>query len=483
VTKFVKLSTLAATLAVISGTSFAATPTAAQLSREISKLQAQTTSLQNEVRSLQASKRRAVMRHRYADTNSTESYTGSHTIPEPTKLAFHGISVTTSPYIGLRSSPDASDQLINAPSLNEDLYLLLQRDQLDVSPEYSYPNSPLLEFSGDILGGANFGNTTNITLNGFDLDLEALASKWALGMVSLSYSDGSNDYLSEVQAINNSITTNSNIYLNRAFVTLGNLNAFPVYGTFGQMYVPFGSYSNYMVTTPLTQYFGRTDAPAAEIGFFKKGFNFDTFAFEGSNKMDNNASVNNRWGLSGSYVFTTKIGEQKFGAGYISTITDSLGLNGSQLFVTNHNRSASLTKSIPAVDLNTKLNWNKFTFLGEYIWTTTNFALADFNTTQGVTADAISKKPSVLDLEAIYAFNLYSWSSNFAIDFGKSSNAAYLAMPQTTIAGIFNTSPFKNTVLSAELRHDGSYSKAVRDTTGNAIKTGTMLSLQAALYF
>jgi hypothetical protein len=56
-------------------------------------------------------------------------------------------------------------------------------------------------------------------------------------------------------------------------------------------------------------------------------------------------------------------------------------------------------------------------------------------------------------------------------------------MPQTTIAGIFNTSPFKNTVLSAELRHDGSYSKAVRDTTGNAIKTGTMLSLQAALYF
>ncbi len=482
-TKFIKLSTVAAALAVVSSTSFAAAPTAAQLSREISKLQAQTAALQGEVRSLQTSKRRAAARHHHDDMHDTENFTGSKTIPEPRVLRFHGVSVTTSPYIGLRSSPDASDQLVNAPTLNEDLYLLLQRDQLEIDSAYSYPNSPLLEFSGDVIAGANFGNTTNISLNSFDLDLEALASKWALGMVSLSYSDGSHDYLSNASAVNNSITTNSNIYLSRAFVTLGNLNVSPIYGTFGQIYVPFGSYSNYMVTTPLTKYFGRTDAPAAELGFFKKGFNINTFAFEGSNKMGNSADVNNRWGVSGSYVFGTKVGQQKVGAGYISTITDSIGLNDSQLFVTNHDRSASLTKSVPAVDLDTKLTWNKFTFLGEYIWTTTNFALADFSTTQGITADAVSKKPGILDLEADYAFKLCRWSSDFAVDFGKASNTAYLAMPQTTIAGILNTSPFKNTVLSAELRHDGSYSSAVRSTTGNAVKTNTVLSLQAALYF
>lgn len=478
--KLVKLSAVAIALTAVSATGFAA-PTTKQLSAQIARLQAETASLQKEIQGLQAGRHIRSTRHHM---RARKRFTGSRTIPANHKLRFHGISVVTSPYIGLRSSPDASDQLINAPSLNEDLYLLIQRDKLAIGHPYAYPHSPILEFSGDILGGASFGNNSNVTVNGVDLYLQAIASKWALGLLTLSYSDGSGDYISGQNASNNNLVNNSNIYLSRAFVTLGNLNKAPIYGTFGQMYVPFGTYSNYMVTTPLTKHFGRTDAPAALVGFFKDGLNADLYAFQGFNKMDNSGSANNRWGVSASKVFDTKYGQQKFGAGYISTITDSIGLNDDQVFITNANSSNQLTKSVPAVDLDTKLTFDRLTFLGEYIWTTTNFVNSDL--AAGARSSG-NQKPRVLDLEADYGFNNFKWSTNFAVDYGHTANAVFLGMPKDSYAGILNTSPFKNTVLSAEVRHDGAYSSAVRATMLNAdnkaVKTSTTVSLQAALYF
>ena len=471
--KLVTLSAVAAALVVASSNSFAAataTPNAAQLSQEIAQLQAQTQQLQRQVR---------VLRNRQARSNNNSRV---NTAKNNKKLRFHGISVTTSPYIGLRSRPDASDQLVNAPSINEDLYLLLQRDQLAIDHGYSYPNAPLLTFSGDILGGLNFGSKSNVTVNAVDVYLEAIASKWALGLVSLSYSNGLNDFTNTdaYHVRNNNLVNNSRIYMSRAFLTIGNLSKFPVYGSFGQMYVPFGVYSSYLISTPVTKSFGRTAAPTAQVGFFKDGFNASAYLFQGFNKMRGSDNTLDRWGMGGSYALDTKVGKQKLGVGYISTVTDSIGLNNAQIFKADTQTGTRIQRSVPAVDIYSKINFNNFGFVGEYIFTTNSFDADDLTDSS---ANG-SRKPSVMDLEAGYKFPMRDWSSNFYLDYQHSTKAAYLGFARDSFAGVLNTSPFKNAVLSAELRHDSPYTVANQAGNSNAMtKTSTIAYLQAALYF
>ena len=61
-----------------------------------------------------------------------------------------------------------------------------------------------------------------------------MMSSWANGLFVLAYDDSAPS--------TGSCVTNARVYLSRGFLTIGNLDAFPMYFTIGQMYVPFGRY-------------------------------------------------------------------------------------------------------------------------------------------------------------------------------------------------------------------------------------------------
>src|SRR5690606_24715043 len=84
----------------------------------------------------------------------------------------HGITVTTSPILGLRSVYDAADLLYQYPSMNEDLILLQQRQSLEYFLQQvgdSLANRAIIVLSGAIQGqivtSRNFNGRSNGDVN------------------------------------------------------------------------------------------------------------------------------------------------------------------------------------------------------------------------------------------------------------------------------------------------------------------------------
>ena len=136
---------------------------------------------------------------------------------------------------------------------------------------------PVIELSGYVEGEASVGrniinkNVSDINLSGVELDTLAEISQWTTAYVVLKYDDSapSTGYRA----------SNSNVYVDKAFLTVGDLNKFPVYASIGQMYVPFGEYSNYMITDPITKTIGRTKERAILLGFSNSFFILFGFLF------------------------------------------------------------------------------------------------------------------------------------------------------------------------------------------------------------
>ena len=141
-----------------------------------------------------------------------------------------------------------SNLIVNSPNVNTDLQLLTIRksiiNQLNATLGESgiEPTHSHLLLSGVIESQANYTNhggapsTTDIDVTNVSLDTTILGpSEWILGFVEFSYNNGTP--MSDVfNSTSNFRTANSRVYVNKAFVTLGNLTCSPFYGTFGQYY-------------------------------------------------------------------------------------------------------------------------------------------------------------------------------------------------------------------------------------------------------
>ena len=66
------------------------------------------------------------------------------------------------------------------------------------------------------------------------LDITSMISPWVNAFMALKWDT----------------TKTNNLSVNRAFMTIGNLNKTPFYMTLGTMFTPFGRYSSAMVTDP-----------------------------------------------------------------------------------------------------------------------------------------------------------------------------------------------------------------------------------------
>lgn len=149
--------------------------------------------------------------------------------------------VFASPYTsGVHAAYDASDLVTNWPSINEDLAILQQNKKHEddlTKLGMPFPDRPVISLSGYVEGRVLAQNDwssstkSDIDLSGAELDILAAVSKWASAFVALSYDNSS--------PTTGARYSNSKIYLDRGFATIGNLNEFPVYGTIGQIYDPF----------------------------------------------------------------------------------------------------------------------------------------------------------------------------------------------------------------------------------------------------
>ncbi len=453
----------------------------AQLEAQIHQLMQRTQRLQTEVVSLQAQlhhrargtklssnagKRKAHHLKYHNLTKHSQHSAARRSLYDMTRF-HHSVTVTTSPFLGLRSAYDASDVLNQLSSVNEDFTLLRKRSQLEhILDEEGAPIvRPIIALSGGVAGqvfsqgGFNSRSTDGISLSSSELDMEAIVGNWASAFMSLDYDN--------TPVSQGNRAPRGEIYLRRGFVTIGDLFKSPFYVTIGEMYAPFGQFSSAMVSSPLTLSLARIRATVALTGYYNKGLNIIAFGYDGF-QTSGGAPIFKQGGARIGYAHL--FGNVQFAGSvsYVSNIADSEGMqaNGLSLLVSPSGTITNfagfainpggnhLAHNVPGIDGNAKLGIGDFTVIGEYVGAITTFNPAD------LTFNGSGAQPQALHTELDYSTHWWHKPVVLGIAYGHSWDALPLNLPENSFTGVFNISLWKNTIQAIEYRHDIDYSSS-----------------------
>jgi len=414
--------------------------------------------------------------------------------------------VSSGPYIGIPLVYSGGNLIINSPNINEDVTLLNMRKNInrrmhELGRTEAEDHAHLL-LSGIVEGQALYKdpgvgpNSSDIDLTSAELDGYILApSHWTSALFSFAYdNDRGTD---EGSLNNNSRPTNSRLFVNKAFIVLGDFEKSPVYASFGQMYVPFGTYSSNMVSSPLTKLLGRTKERALVLGFQQQGANAvygAGYTFRGDTYVGSTQRISNG-GFNLGYRFSRGKISGDVGGGMIANLADSQGMqnNGNPLpFFGGFGAGSGggfeqISHRIPAVNLRGLLSiGSSIDLLAEYISAVNSFSTSD------MTFNSHGAKPQALNVEGAYTFTAFDKPSSVAIGYAKSKDALALGLAAQRYSVVFNTSWWKDTLQSLEVRHDINYAAGNTATgTGAAVtsvingsgRPDNMVTAQFDLYF
>ena len=396
---------------------------------------------------------------------------------------YHGSAsrLSVGPYLNEDATFDGSELVINVPTVREDSQLLLQQYQfMQECHEFGMhtPDLPRVTLTGKLEGQTSYGSTYtdsrsgNINFNSAELDTYVQGNSWVSGYMTMDYNPDEH-------------RDSSRLLMNRAFIAVGNLGQFPLYTSIGQVYVPFGRYSSRMVTTPVTQTLGRTRARTLTLGYQQTGnnvFHAEVYGFRGLTNSLSCDNKNNEWGTGIGYRFNNggRVSGE-VGAGYISNLADSQGVQGT-VFLNTEN----LRHRVPALNVYGALTINPVVFLAEYVGAVRSF---DVNDVSFIKQGA---RPTAFHTEASYTFKTSSKHSSIGVGYGRTSQALTLGLPQVRYSVFYNINIWRDTNLALEYRHDVNYSVSTISTGSNPIpadlvtglgKSDNVITAQFDLFF
>lgn len=435
--------------------------------------------------------------------------------------------VSSGPYIGVPLEFAGGDLIVNSPSVNEDIMLL------NISKSINQRLTALGRPMGKALGshillsglveaqafgknGPDIRGYSDIDLTSVNLDAFIMGpSTWTSAYFEFAFD---NNIGTETGAFSsNNRVLNSRVFISKAFVMIGDFTQSPFYASFGQMYVPFGVYSTTMVSAPLTRILARTLVRPFVFGYKSQSPNSllaTGYIYSGPTHFNGSNNINNG-GINLSYSFKQDQYTAIIGGGVISNIADSLGMQ----FTGNNNNNPplfggfggpietyvfpggatnipsplvyqiatgdeNLAHRVPAYDFNIKFslgdNWQ---MIAEYILASTSFSNADLQFNDH------GAKPQAANLEVIYNIPWITNPTSISGSYQLSDDALAIGLPAKRYSIAANTSFWRNTLQSLELRRDINYGKTDTSTgsgvTGPSGNGGSanVLTLQFQYYF
>lgn len=384
----------------------------------------------------------------------------SHSSATSSKLYAYGPAIVTTPIIG-EADYSGYDLYINFPSTNEDLGMLRFNKKLNdyyTQNNLQAPNRPVIAVSGEVEGkiedvsSFNSQNSSDINLSTVALQTVANINPWVTGVAKVDYSNSAPETGARING--------SRLKVARAFITIGNLNEFPLYATVGQMKVPFGAYNEWMITSPVTETLGETKERTILVGFDKAGIYGSVYAYKGDTYSASGRGINS-WGANLGYTLTQSRWSLDTGLSYIANIADSLGMldNGYgsydqfQGFGKYRN---DLEKQVPGAAVHTLFKFEPINIAAEYITAVGNFDKQDMR------FNGVAAKPQALDLEAIYNFKVCDKPTFVSAGYGRTWEALALNLPKHSFFVSTGMTVLKNTIASIEYRHDINYADSDR---------------------
>jgi hypothetical protein len=405
---------------------------------------------------------------------------------------FGGTPVVTSPYLGLRSEFDGSDLIVNLPSINEDLRLLKHRYILDqnlMKRLQKVPETPLIELSGQLCAVETYVNpyrgavNNTLALKDAELDMVIHAHKWVLGFMAFAYDNSANT------AFVRHRVSNSRLFLDKGFITLGNLQWSPLYITIGQYFAPFGRYQSHLITTPLTKILGGSKQQLVTLGFKQRGKNGilgSLFYFKGNSR---NRGGNNG-GFHLAYEFNQSPYQGAVGVSYLANLADA-----DHLQITGHSGfigfaaplpavAQQLQRTVPGVHGYFNFSYKNLDLLAELVSAARRFSALD------LTYNTHGARPWAVNVEGSWHFKVAEKAVAFSAGYSHTGEALILQVPQHRIAAALKTSWWRDTIEAVELRHDIFYpSNSQASGRGFSVssaylgKTQTALTAKFSLYF
>lgn len=384
------------------------------------------------------------------------------------------LSVSVATYTGVKPRFDGYNLIVNNPGVNNDLALLkLRKAEIEYYEKIGqeYLGDPKLIFSGEVEGTSEYTTPypgtsagTNFNLTDAELDTFIEGNRWVSGYMTFAYNSGSDG---EANPVNN-----SEIQLGQGYLTIGDLTTAPVYGTFGQMYVPFGRYSSYMISTPSSKTLGRIQTRAINLGYYSPNQTFTPFAavygFQGSDEINGNPASNNdveSYGSNLGMSFAQGDYSGMLGMSYTSNIAESAGLQGDGSTDSGFAASSTteqLSKRVPGADVYGQIGYKDYTLLAEYVKATTQFNSSDLS------YNGQGAQPEALDVEAVYSFEWWR-PSYVALAYGESWQALSLGVPKKNFGITYSVAIWRNTALGFELMHNIGYSGSDTSYMDNTI--------------
>ncbi|OAG28228.1 LbtU family siderophore porin [Thermodesulfatator autotrophicus] len=289
-------------------------------------------------------------------------------------------------------------------------------------------------------------------------DSNEKGSDFGMPTVELAVSGSVNDWVSGSALIlyeNPPFADDDNVFIDEAFIQLGNPEKYPVYAKAGEFYVPFGALLTHfpddpLVDIPITLSFGEIREKALLLGYEKAGLSASFYVFNGDvEEEDDSDNHVEDFGFDLNYTYEDEARglTALFGLSYLSNLADTDGLSDAVGEVIKDKEGG--------LALYGEITFGRFFMLGEYMTALDDLETGDYK-----------GEPAVWNVEAGVNCDRFIRPVEVVLKYAGSNNDAQkLEFAESRYGIAFNVELFENVGASVGYFHDDFDRKLVDDDT------------------